>query len=188
VFLSSVGDILENKYVEVAEVSPFKPRHASGREQKWANLRQTSSNLGFSTAEDSNCSVQLVSTQTRRVIPHDTPHHSSYTRDLLMHKFTDAPLPTRPSTSLGRSSSVSSSMQVIAAAAILGIAHCSPLHRRTLPLQRLAPTSDLQSLHRLRWSRSSSGAPASAKITRPRTRWQTFSRNSCRCLLQRHAL
>jgi hypothetical protein len=53
-----------------------------------------------------------VSTTARRVIPHDTPNHSSDTRDLLMHKFTETPLPARPATSLGRSSSVSSSMQV----------------------------------------------------------------------------
>lgn len=110
-FVSSVGDILENKYVEAKEPSPVKPRHASAREQKWANLRQTSNNLGFSTAEDGSAAVALLSTQSRRVIPHDTPFHSSETRDLLMHKFTDTPLPSRPSTSLGRSSSVSSSMQ-----------------------------------------------------------------------------
>jgi hypothetical protein len=111
VFVSSVGDILENKYVEVKEPSPVKPRHASGREQKWANLRQTSNNLGFSTVDDGSSSVPLVSSSARRVIPHDTPFHSSQTRDLLMHKFTDTPLPARPSTSLGRSS-ISSSMQV----------------------------------------------------------------------------
>lgn len=108
-FVSSVGDILENKFVEVKESSPVKPRHASGREQKWANLRQTSNNLGFSTVDDGSSSVSLVSSQSRRVIPHDTPYHSNQTRDLLMHKFTDTPLPARPSTSLGRSS-VSSSM------------------------------------------------------------------------------
>jgi len=111
--MSSVGDILENKYVEVKEASPNKARHASGREKLWANLRQTSNNLGFSTVDDGSSSVPLVSTQARRVIPHDTPHHSSQTRDLLMHKFTDTPLPSRPATSLGRSS-VSSSMQVLA--------------------------------------------------------------------------
>ena len=110
-FVSSVGDILENKYVEVKEPSPVKPRHASGREQKWANLRQTSNNLGFSTVDDGSSSVPLVSSSARRVIPHDTPFHSNQTRDLLMHKFTDTPLPARPATSLGRSS-VSSSMQV----------------------------------------------------------------------------
>ena len=112
VFVSTVGDILENKYVEVQEPSPIKPRHTSAREQKWANLRQTSNNLGFSTVDDCSSSVPLVATMSRRVIPHDTLNHSSQTRDLLMHKFTDTPLPDRPTTSLGRSSSVSSSMQV----------------------------------------------------------------------------
>lgn len=111
VFVSSVGDILENKYVEAQEPSPIKPRHTSAREQKWANLRQTSNNLGFSTVDDGSSSVPLVATMSRRVIPHDTLNHSSQTRDLLMHKFTDTPLPDRPMTSLGRSSSVSSSMQ-----------------------------------------------------------------------------
>ncbi len=111
-FLSTVGDILENKFVEVQEPSPAKPRHASGREQKWANLRQTSNNLGFSTVDDGSSSVPLLSTTARRVIPHDTPNHSSHTRDLLMHKFTETPLPARPATSLGRHSSISSSMQV----------------------------------------------------------------------------
>jgi hypothetical protein len=134
VFMSSVGDILENKYVEAKEPSPVKPRHASAREQKWANLRQTSNNLGFSTADDCSAVVALVSTQSRRVIPHDTPFHSSETRDLLMHKFTDTPLPTRPSTSLGRSSSVSNSMQARLSAARYASAHLlSRLFRSTRP-------------------------------------------------------
>ena len=110
VFMSSVGDILENKYVEVKDTSPSKPRHSSGREKLWANLRQTSNNLGFSTVDDGSSAAPLVATQARRVIPHDTPHHSNQTRDLLMHKFTETPLPSRPATSLGRSS-VSSCMQ-----------------------------------------------------------------------------
>ncbi len=110
VFMSSVGDILENKYVQVKDTSPSKPRHSSGREKLWANLRQTSNNLGFSTVDDGSSAAPLVTTQARRVIPHDTPHHSNQTRDLLMHKFTETPLPSRPATSLGRSS-VSSCMQ-----------------------------------------------------------------------------
>ena len=141
-FVSSVGDILENKYVEAKEPSPVKPRHASAREQKWANLRQTSNNLGFSTAEDGSAAVALLSTQSRRVIPHDTPFHSSETRDLLMHKFTDTPLPVRPSTSLGRSSSVSSSMQArLAAARHARDHHTSRLPRSTYPSAPRAQTS-----------------------------------------------